>query len=283
MTTPTQSVSVRQSAYAKEQFVSGSITPVLYDSQYDSSQNVDVLDDVLAYNPAFNVIGYVWNGIRQVQSVSTYHLDFDGVTNEITIPAASKLANLPTSNFTVEFDASIDKEATAYLLDKSSVSDGFGWSIYIFGENILFYFSADSYNKYYGITVPISNNNRHHYELSWNHSTGHAKAFIDGINITASEDDGGFLTGTYDADDLVTMSIAGANDGSQCLQSSIYWMMISSIVKHSSNFTPPVTCPAANADTVLRLSLDEGSGTIANDTSGNNNNGTIHGATWKAD
>jgi hypothetical protein len=32
---------------------------------------------------------------------------------------------------------------------------------------------------------------------------------------------------------------------------------------------------------VAQYLLDEGSGTVAFDTSGGNNNGTIHGATWK--
>jgi len=31
---------------------------------------------------------------------------------------------------------------------------------------------------------------------------------------------------------------------------------------------------------VAQYLLDEGSGTVAFDTSGGNNNGTIHGATW---
>jgi hypothetical protein len=32
---------------------------------------------------------------------------------------------------------------------------------------------------------------------------------------------------------------------------------------------------------VAQYLLDEGSGTVAFDTGGGNNNGTIHGATWK--
>lgn len=65
MTTPIQSVSVRRAYYG-----SGTppVLPVLYDDQYDSNPNLDVLDPVLQYDGARGVIGYTWNGIRQVEN-----------------------------------------------------------------------------------------------------------------------------------------------------------------------------------------------------------------------
>lgn len=63
MTTPTVAVAVRRIYYA-----SGSpsvIEPVYYDDQYDSNQNVDVLDPVLQYNGQISVDGFTFNGIRQ--------------------------------------------------------------------------------------------------------------------------------------------------------------------------------------------------------------------------
>jgi hypothetical protein len=41
-----------------------------------------------------------------------------------------------------------------------------------------------------------------------------------------------------------------------------------------------VTVPAMNSGLVAYYNFDEGSGTIAKDSSGNGNDGTIHGATY---
>lgn len=67
MTNPTQGVSVRRAYYG-----SGTppVLPVLYDDQYDANPSTDVLDPVLQYDGARSVIGYTWNGTRQVEDDS---------------------------------------------------------------------------------------------------------------------------------------------------------------------------------------------------------------------
>ena len=67
MTVPTQGVSVRRAYYG-----SGTppVLPVLYDDQYDA-YGVDVLDPVLQYDGARGVVGYTWNGTRQIESSAT--------------------------------------------------------------------------------------------------------------------------------------------------------------------------------------------------------------------
>ena len=62
MTHPTKSVRVRRAGYAATWASSptGSIAPTNYDDQMDDKIGTDVLDTVLAYNPAWNIYGYHW-------------------------------------------------------------------------------------------------------------------------------------------------------------------------------------------------------------------------------
>lgn len=69
MTHPTQSVRVRRADYAARWAATptGSIAPVNYDDQMDSQIGTDVLDTVLAYNPAWVIYGYHWEVGRNKQ------------------------------------------------------------------------------------------------------------------------------------------------------------------------------------------------------------------------
>ena len=56
-----------------------------------------------------------------------------------------------------------------------------------------------------------------------------------------------------------------------------------SLILYTLYFIPDTTRAAAPTNGLVGYwNFDEGSGTVANDTSGNNNNGTINGATWTA-
>ncbi len=69
MTHPTKSVRVRRAEYAAvwEASPTGSIAPTNYDDQMDSQIGTDVLDTVLAYNPAWVIYGYRWEVGRNKQ------------------------------------------------------------------------------------------------------------------------------------------------------------------------------------------------------------------------
>ena len=83
MTNPTQSVKVRRTAYGN---LSQPLTPVLYDNLNDFKPNENVLDEVLEYQPLYNIRGYQWNGARQALSSSpTYSSGEVGAVNTTTL------------------------------------------------------------------------------------------------------------------------------------------------------------------------------------------------------
>jgi hypothetical protein len=220
----------------------------------------------------------------------TYHLNFDGANDKIIVPQAASINNLPLADFTVDFSAAIPQNNTGYIIEKTS-SFFEGWEIYTYGNSSLgtyFTVTGDDYGAYVVAFFDLpANGATHHYEMAWKQATQTIKVFIDGAEVTyRSNGNGGDPISVYDDDSATNILIGNHTEaGLNPLDFNLSWLRISNIVRHTSNFTPPslTTCPAADAHTVLRLALDEGSGTTATDTSGNNNNGTISGATWEVD
>lgn len=285
MTEPTQGVHIRRIMYASG--TSTNLYPCLYDDDYDCESQVDVLDPVLQYDNLHTIEGYVWNGTRHVP-LSTYHLVFDGVDDMILVPKSSSTNNLPLQDFTVEFSSGPLPTGTSTVFEKTN-SDVAGWEIVTAssGANLKLELDVtyDAWESAFLPSIVIDNPNvSHHYEIVWIVGTHKTKFFIDGIEV--ANDDFGYGTPiAYDDDSAEDLTIYGTNYFSSFLDGKLYWLMISNTAKHTSNFTPPslTVCPDADIHTVLRLALDEGNGTIATDSSGNENNGTITGATWEAD
>lgn len=220
----------------------------------------------------------------------TFHLNFDGVNDKITVPHATSINNLPLGDFTVEFVSKGFDLATGNVLAKTNGDDA-GWQIYAsLFEGSWYLIALLTFDNWggsvSGISPAIDVTNSHHYEWSWNVSTLKFHLFIDGVEVMLDDNT---ISGTYtayDNDSGNNLSI-GFDEGasSSPLKFALNWLRVSNIVRHSSNFTPPslTVCLASDANTVLRLALDEGTGTDAHDTSTNGNNGTISGATWEAD
>jgi|WetSurMetagenome_2_1015567.scaffolds.fasta_scaffold07664_8 hypothetical protein len=215
------------------------------------------------------------------ESEPTYHLNFDGVNDKVTVPHAASIDNLPLGDFTVEFAGTFALGVDGTIIGKQD-GDYLGWEIGVYTDTAALEVTYDAFDKFTFSNVNLSSGS-HHWEIVWQVSGRIIRIFKDGIELIpiSSGSDAG---GTYDDDSLHDMLLFTLPGGA-FKSGGLNWLRVSNIARHTSNFTAPslTVCPATDANTVVRLALDEGTGTTANDTSGNNNNGTIDGATWEAD
>jgi hypothetical protein len=217
-------------------------------------------------------------------SITLYHLNFDGVDDAIVIPASASLNNLPLGDFTVELSGIINDPAAgnAPILEKFDPDTFGGWFLQVVGAtNVLsFTVTADEWNGYYDFSIPIPTG-ENNIEIVWKADTRTALFFVNGVAVSATSD---IATGTS-LDDDSPGDLQIFTSGLEWALGQLNWVRIFNIARHASGFTPPslTICPDADANTVLRLALDDGSGAVAEDTSGNQNNGTITGATWEQD
>lgn len=222
----------------------------------------------------------------------TYHLNFDGLDDGILISGSASLNNLPLNDFTVEFVGTMPNSDAGEVISKTDVN-WFGWDVYVYLGKVAFSISFNNYNDGIYISSVLADNDLHHWEFVWLHDSVDAKIFKDGIeviyaapiNVWAAGD---FLTdlGSLYDDAPMNLGIKTApSHVGETTAGTLNWLRFSNIVRHTSNFTPPslIICPPVDANTILRLALDEGTGTIASDTSGNDNSGVITGATWEKD
>jgi hypothetical protein len=221
-------------------------------------------------------------------SLPTYHLNFDGVNDKITIPHAARINNLPAGSFTLEFSGIIGGDGQIFA-KCTEAEEGFD-SYYFTGQGLLFNVANVDFVGYYSTGWAESNfdiQGHHHYEIDFNIATQTAQLFIDGVAKTNAAGltytDAPFV---YDGSDVLQDLLIGMYPPDlNPFSGKISWIRISNIARHASNFTPPslTECPPSDGNTVLRLALDEGTGATVNDTSGNDNDGTITGAAWEAD
>lgn len=218
------------------------------------------------------------------------HLNFDGVDDKIIIPHATSIDNLPLNDFTVEFVGTFSTPDAGEIFSKANPSGG---SLYIYVSHFSgqdYIIATVTYDNYDGSVSPsypaIDSSNPHHYEFDWNASSKTFELFIDGVLITPTDSGVSGTQNTYDDDSAYPLSLYyGVTEAGYPLGGYLRYLKVSNTIKHTSNFIPPSLkiCPAPDNSTVLRLALDEGSGILAKDTSGNGNNGTISGATWELD
>jgi hypothetical protein len=141
----------------------------------------------------------------------------------------------------------------------SSPSDQFAWAYTRVGGGWFFQCSGVSatLNVWYHIAVTRD-------------SANVTRIFVNGvlrntINGTAAPTTSTGAFGIGNAGDAVTEFFPGLLDE----------LRISSIVRYSSNFTPQTTPFITDASTVTLYHLDEGTGQVLNDASGNNRNGVL--------
>jgi hypothetical protein len=238
---------------------------------------------------------------------STYHLHFEGTNSVTATPGGTALNNLPANDFTISFSmkmnpsVGVETWAGGYIFHKSSLNDGDtgDWDIGISDNGnghrwgFMEIYDSSFANSYY-LDFPatgydfdkLHDGQYHHFEVGYDASAKSAKVFVDGVQITDVFE---AYNGTYETNGYVGNDAGGSieisDTGSYPLFADMRWMAVYNNLQHSTNFTPPslTECPAADANTVLRLALDEGTGTTLHDTSGNGNDFTANGQTWEAD
>lgn len=204
----------------------------------------------------------------------------------ITITGSFSINNLPIGEFTLEFSGAIDMTQSKPLITKADPVNFDGWYLWVengFGH----WFGLEIFDPGYNTGMEVRkdprllDSNVHHYEFDINVNAGSAKMFVDGVDVGATVTSYGALVGYSDSAYSLLVSKLASLFGTQRL----YWMMISNIIRHTSDFAPPSlnVCPNGDSNTVLRFDLDEGGGTTIYDTSGYRNNGIISGATWARD
>lgn len=219
----------------------------------------------------------------------TYHLNFDGVDDKIVIPASASLNNLPLGDFTLEFVMSLDITQDAGTIISKKNTNWLGWEMYYgtdFNQNtIQLWVSGDEYGKYFARRFVIPDGNLAHYEFVWNAVTQTARGYRNGVEMTGTEmSDKPFLV--YDDDSASDLWIGNEiTNPSSPNNMVLNWLRISTIGRHTEDFSPPslLEAPQNDENTALMLSLDEGEDTVVYDLSGYENDGVITGATWEED
>lgn len=256
----------------------GEIVEVDYDNRTGSYYVVD------ANTGDFVLISFTDGG-----GETTYHLNFDGVDDHISVLASSSINNLPANDFTVEFVLNVDSINTA-IINKVDSNYSDGWDIYAdeISGTLEWVITANNQDDYFQANIPLPNNLVHHYELAWDASAKEMLFFIDGVQQSETVD--WDVYASYNSDAASDMGIGyyeHYDAGAEWFYSNqINWLRISNTIRHTSNFSSPslTVCPDADANTVLLLAIDDGSGAVVEDTSGNNNDGAIiGGATWEED
>jgi hypothetical protein len=194
----------------------------------------------------------------------------------ITIPANVD-ASL-SANYTFElWFKKTDSDFGTYLFSKGnpvSSHDGFGCNFY--SQKMFCHIgTGTSYRNISGSHI-IDPNIWYHLAISGNGSANTLKMYLNG------QLDGSATYSAYlpSATDLLLMNL-GTSYGFGGIEDEF---RISNIARYNGTFIPRTTPFVSDANTVGLWHLDEGSGTIAADSSGNQNNGVFtNSPTWSTD
>lgn len=218
----------------------------------------------------------------------TYHLVSDGVDDSIVVPASSSLNNLALHDFCIEMSLSTPVFTDGqYVLKKGDPADINDSGLIIYGtinSGMMIYIMLED-EVYPTAKFDIPSAGWHTYEFDWNSTTKEFDVWIDGLDVVTDRISA--TASPYIPDTGFDMTILGGSFDSDywSTEGKLRWIVISNIVKHTAPFTPPSlkVCPDDDPNTLLRFDVDEGSGTVLNDTGGKGNDGTIDGATWVED
>ena len=210
-----------------------------------------------------------------------YSLSFDGVDDYISTPTI----DLTGTSFTIEMwykTDSVNFSDQVNLIDNYLFGGSPGtnrWGVYLEGTSQTYTtigkisFLPPTGGNHLSSSIRVDDNEWHHIAVV-RYEDSITKLFIDGIvNDTGSSSIDSDYNAGYDI-------LIGSGHIGRFNECSIREIMVNADAIYSSNFEP-VESFNTHSDALLHLSFNEGTGNVAIDQSGNQNDGTIYGgATW---
>lgn len=217
--------------------------------------------------------------VLSVQCIAgEYSLYFDGNGDYVEIPDVDELS---PSSFTIEFWVKQPELVSGrnFYVFKPNPSNNH--NEYVFAQNSPTYGGLYMYVNYGLFTTSIApaSDQWAHLAAVFDSDLNNMEIFVDGSSI-----------GTYSTTEEVPNSTGNLFIGwgpSQpdynALTGTIDELRISNIARYTNDFTPSRVKFTTDTYTVALYHFNEGSGNTLTDYSGNDNHGTIYGATWSTD
>lgn len=204
--------------------------------------------------------------------------------DKVVISPSASLRNLPLGNFTLDWYGPQPSNNAAFF-NNINANYTMGFDLYFDTAHIYFAVASDIYYAYGWDRLAGIGTVNHHWEMDFSNVSGTSSLYIDGIQQPVTYTEGTIVSYNDSFLDFGIGQYVNYDYPSFDMIGKLYWFRVSNIIRHTSNFTPPSTiiCPPNNSHTLLRYALDEGTGSIAYDSSGNANNGIIYGAKWETD
>jgi hypothetical protein len=231
-----------------------------------------------------NLYGPIWStDVPPIQTNTIYSLSFDGVNDYVDIPY-DNIFNLAT-NFTIEAFVKIKPQS---LKHNSIVSKnpnhgwGSGWELTYGQYNVDGFSFMGSPGGVNTTAFYVNPDFEKWYHIAGVYDGSKFRIFVDGQldTISGTTNIAGAIASNTLSIVLGRRSELGSN--THFLDGLIESVRYSNIVRYTDVFTPPKSL-INDINTVGLWNIDEGSGNIIYDASGNGNNGTINGATWSSD
>lgn len=205
-----------------------------------------------------------------------YALQFDGVNDCVTLPAAAAMPS--GAQFTYETLVKMDGPNENY--DSIMGIGGNVWDMRLYATTLTNMTAHANNTVVYGIELSgfnLGDGAWHHIAIVYNADGNYIRGFVDGILR------GGTVIATGATPTGVTASTAwdiGCEDGIRFVQATIDDVRFSNIARYSTNFTPPTTL-SNDSNTLALFRFNEGSGTTSKDNSGKNITATLNnGPIW---
>jgi len=232
--------------------------------------------------------GTLTNGPTWVDGKRGKALNFDGVDDVVNAGSAAVLDNLTASTFSVSAWIYPRSMGGSFFMKRDS-SGNAGWSSHIYDSNGRMRVSITRLSGLNRITSnnAINTNVWQHVVFTWSGGTlaANIKIYINGKETTYSYTED--INGTLDNDSANPLTIGGESDGGspfpgliddvRVYNRALSATEVQALYKSGvAKFAPPT-----DKGLVGYWSMNEGTGTVAGDGSGNGNRGTLtNGPTW---
>lgn len=217
---------------------------------------------------------------------ATYHIAMNGSSDYLLVAADAALADLHTGNFTVEMSLYEDAASTGTMFVDKAGDQQQGWLIAAAASQKLQFIAVGDSNTTNIVTStdrPLGS--AYHLAVVHDFTNSQVRIYINGTEASYQASNA-IVTLLPATDASLPLSAFAHYDGSPSgyVKGNLYWLRISNSVKYTANFSRPSLTYIGNpqADTILQLSLDEGTGTPV-DSSASGVTVSVSNGDWEAD